>query len=228
MDQKTAYLTQEEFDALMEYSTTVPTGQMIGKQWKAQDGSGTWYLREYTKDPQGDPKMVAIETRKIEVVTARERVARALEEEREKTRKPAVGPEWAAFAEHAPALMAELMKEFIDKKSLNDRAMIRLKTKALQDLFSADTGYPPIPAISAAQQRARRGGFAGGDFGQAGVGAYMPPVAGHRADEAEQLQRAVAEAADMPPAEVPPGVVPVPGAEVAPRIPADAPVANPA
>jgi hypothetical protein len=31
---ETTYLTQKEFDTLLEYSTSIPTGTTIGKRWK--------------------------------------------------------------------------------------------------------------------------------------------------------------------------------------------------
>lgn len=31
---ETTYLTQKEFDGLLEYSTSIPTGTTIGKKWK--------------------------------------------------------------------------------------------------------------------------------------------------------------------------------------------------
>lgn len=46
-----------------------------------------------------------------------------------------------------PALMAELMKEFIEKKDLTTRSQIRLRMKALLDLVHVDTTYPPNPAM---------------------------------------------------------------------------------
>lgn len=55
-------LTQEEFDALPEYSTTIPTGKSIGKQWRRQlyfgKYRGGWVRAEYVEDP--DPEYVGI------------------------------------------------------------------------------------------------------------------------------------------------------------------------
>lgn len=52
-------LTQEEFDALPEYSTTIPTGKTIGKQWKRQLYYGQyreqWVRCEYVPDEE-DPE----------------------------------------------------------------------------------------------------------------------------------------------------------------------------
>lgn len=44
-----------------------------------------------------------------------------------------------------PAAMADLMKEFEEKKNLNDRVQIRLRMKALLDFASANTEFPPNP-----------------------------------------------------------------------------------
>ena len=47
------YLTEQEFDELLEYSCTVPTGVYIGKQWKRKvdyyDVSKGWLLGEYVQ-----------------------------------------------------------------------------------------------------------------------------------------------------------------------------------
>lgn len=65
------YVTREEFDALPEYSCTVPTGTAIGKKWKRHTpyrrpdscirpthNCGHWFMGEYVRDP--DPEMVGI------------------------------------------------------------------------------------------------------------------------------------------------------------------------
>lgn len=75
-------LTREEFDALGEYSCSLPTGTTIGKRWKknadAYQGEhsvisaaaeritgipANWYMGEYVDDP--NPKLVGIKWRKI-------------------------------------------------------------------------------------------------------------------------------------------------------------------
>lgn len=53
------FLTRAEFDGLLEYSTTLPTGQRIGKRWKARRVGG-WLIGEYTPDPKGQPGYVGI------------------------------------------------------------------------------------------------------------------------------------------------------------------------
>jgi len=77
-------LTRAEFDALLEYSCTVPTGTTIGKRWKknadAYQGQHTilskaveditglpqnWWMGEFVEDP--DPKMIGIKWRKIQL-----------------------------------------------------------------------------------------------------------------------------------------------------------------
>lgn len=50
-------LTQAEFNALLEYSTSLPTGKAIGKRWKRKQRNG-WWIGEYVKDP--DESMVGI------------------------------------------------------------------------------------------------------------------------------------------------------------------------
>lgn len=64
---ETITMTQVEFDALLEYSTTLPTGKTIGKQWKRQlyvgPKRGAWLLCEYVEDP--DPAYVGVRTREI-------------------------------------------------------------------------------------------------------------------------------------------------------------------
>jgi len=75
-DNKTAYVTREEFDELLEYSCSLPTGTTLGKRWKRDNNSGTlrprpkdttpdWYLGEYYMDetiPEGE---VGIRWRKL-------------------------------------------------------------------------------------------------------------------------------------------------------------------
>lgn len=65
-------MTQAEVDALLEYSTTLPTGKTIGKRWKRQlyagPKRGAWLLCEYVEDP--DPAYLAVSTREIRVVPA--------------------------------------------------------------------------------------------------------------------------------------------------------------
>jgi hypothetical protein len=72
-DGGTVQLTQQEFDALRDYSASLPTGTAIGKQWKRRndyyDESKGWRLGEYVE--HADPDLVGIRWRDIEVVTAR-------------------------------------------------------------------------------------------------------------------------------------------------------------
>lgn len=53
----------------------------------------------------------------------------------------------AGITEIAPEEMAELTKDFITKKSVNDRVAIRLRMKAILDYLSTDTEFPPNPLI---------------------------------------------------------------------------------
>lgn len=65
-------MTQPEVDALLEYSTTLPTGKTLGKQWKRRlyvgPKRGAWLLCEYVEDP--DPAYVAISAREIRIIPA--------------------------------------------------------------------------------------------------------------------------------------------------------------
>jgi hypothetical protein len=49
--------------------------------------------------------------------------------------------------ESAPDVMAALMKEFVEKKDVDARALIRVRMKALLDFVSVDTVFPPNPAV---------------------------------------------------------------------------------
>lgn len=71
-----AVLTRKQFDALLEYSCSLPTGTTIGKQWKCRrpyidDGNPPdWYLGEYVEDPNPEYRQkgyVGIKWRKIEI-----------------------------------------------------------------------------------------------------------------------------------------------------------------
>jgi hypothetical protein len=61
-------MTQAEIDALLEYSTTLPTGKTVGKRWKRRlflgPKAGRWVLCEYVEDP--DPEYVGIASRLIQ------------------------------------------------------------------------------------------------------------------------------------------------------------------
>lgn len=65
---ETIKMSNTEFQSLLEYSTTIPTGTTIGKRWRRNTGEG-WLMGEYIPDPQGDPGMVGIKWRKIETPT---------------------------------------------------------------------------------------------------------------------------------------------------------------
>jgi len=43
---RTAWMTQREFDRMNEYSTSMPTGVVEGKRWKRKEES-RWYMGEY-------------------------------------------------------------------------------------------------------------------------------------------------------------------------------------
>jgi hypothetical protein len=60
------------FDALLEYSCTIPDGKTIGKRWKRREPYGApvkqarWFMGEYVPDP--DPKLVYIIWTEVERV----------------------------------------------------------------------------------------------------------------------------------------------------------------
>lgn len=64
---ETVELTLSEFESLFDYSTTLPTGKTIGKQWRRRLFWGkyrhVWLLAEYIEDP--DPTMVGIKWKRI-------------------------------------------------------------------------------------------------------------------------------------------------------------------
>lgn len=54
-------LTEPEFEALLEYSTSLPTGTSVSKRWKRAvppNAPVEWWMGEYV--PHADPKMVGI------------------------------------------------------------------------------------------------------------------------------------------------------------------------
>lgn len=60
--QKSVTLTRKEFDDLLEYSSSIPTGTTIGKKWKRSQSDG-WWMGEYLESK--DEKFVDILWRKI-------------------------------------------------------------------------------------------------------------------------------------------------------------------
>lgn len=72
LDGKTAVVDQEAFDALYDYSASLPTGTTIGKRWKRRknyhDESQGWILGEYAECSPPDPQQVRIIWRELEVV----------------------------------------------------------------------------------------------------------------------------------------------------------------
>lgn len=75
-DDHTAIMSRKEFDKLLTYSTSLPTGAFIGKRWKRQeqkpDKNGwpvfidSWLMGEFAPNP--DDKIVDLIWRKIEVI----------------------------------------------------------------------------------------------------------------------------------------------------------------
>lgn len=72
-----AFMTFREFDGLLEYSCTMPTGTAVGKIWKRgvpyMEPRERWLLGEYVK--HSDPKLVGIKWREIFIVTPAGRAA---------------------------------------------------------------------------------------------------------------------------------------------------------
>lgn len=66
------WLTQEEFAALLEYSTSVPTGQVLGKRWKRRipyiGEPASWVVGEYVPDPAGKPDYIGIRWCRVEII----------------------------------------------------------------------------------------------------------------------------------------------------------------
>lgn len=53
-------LTEDEFNKLLEYSASYPTGTTVGKCWKAHLGTGEWVHLEYAGHPTDDSKVLII------------------------------------------------------------------------------------------------------------------------------------------------------------------------
>lgn len=69
VDDKSAILTQREFDDLGTYDLSLPTGTFVGKRWKRRvdprTDAGGWLLCEYAECDPPDPDRVAILYRTI-------------------------------------------------------------------------------------------------------------------------------------------------------------------
>jgi len=67
-DDTHALMNRPDFDALPEYSCSVPTGVVIGKRWKRGEPyvgpRDTWFLGEYVEVP-GRPDLARILFREI-------------------------------------------------------------------------------------------------------------------------------------------------------------------
>lgn len=63
------FMTKAEMKALLDYSTTLPTGTTVGKQWRRRDRESTsgWTMGEYLDHP--DPNKVRIRWREIALTT---------------------------------------------------------------------------------------------------------------------------------------------------------------
>lgn len=72
---KVVWLTQQEFNALPEYSCSLPTGTTLGKRWKSKriySDAPKWIMGEYTEivpDPRGSrfPDRVLIQWSEISI-----------------------------------------------------------------------------------------------------------------------------------------------------------------
>lgn len=62
LEKPVSWVTLAQFNSMLEYSTSLPTGKTIGKRWKRQilygPHKGRWLMGEYAKDP--DPEYVKI------------------------------------------------------------------------------------------------------------------------------------------------------------------------
>ena len=65
-------LSKQQFDALLEYSSTLPSETAIGKKWKRRVQfytgpriTATWYTGEYV--PSTEPGMTGIKWRRVEI-----------------------------------------------------------------------------------------------------------------------------------------------------------------
>ena len=78
--------------------------------------------------------------------------------------------------ERLPAVMGELMNEFIKHKDLNKRVEIRYRMKALLDLAFVDTIWPTNPAVkkSDGPTPARDAAMDGAQMGHNNVGVFAP------------------------------------------------------
>lgn len=65
LDDTHAFMSEQTFKGLKEYSTTIPTGRYEGKMWKGF-ANGEWYLVWFDTDE--DPDSLRIEKRKILMV----------------------------------------------------------------------------------------------------------------------------------------------------------------
>ena len=66
IDDTHAVMSQDDFEKLLDYTASQPTGTYVGKMWRAQygkPGSRKWYLCWFGKDP--DPKFLSNNYREI-------------------------------------------------------------------------------------------------------------------------------------------------------------------
>jgi hypothetical protein len=67
IDDKHAIMSQKDFDALPEYSCSLPTGTFIGKRWRRREPYTStpthWFLGEFIEI--NDPENVGIRWREI-------------------------------------------------------------------------------------------------------------------------------------------------------------------
>jgi hypothetical protein len=206
------YLTREEINS-------IPFGPIDGPglKWRERDvDENHFYVWENGGNGEA-AKIIGL----VEVVTVEQRIKaevdKIMKPKPAAPPAPTAGPMMTDLSKRVPDIMGELMKDFVERRDLNSRAQIRLRMKALLDLFSADTGYPPIPALSPSS-RMGRGAFAAGGNDYMGAPAYQvapaPPL--RAGGEADMLQREVAAAVDEQRAAAEPvDLIPAPGAPVA-------------
>lgn len=115
------------------------------------------------------------------------------------------GETMRAMLARTPDAMRELMQQFIENKDLNARAAIRLRMKALLDMVSVDTAYPPLFAPDGRRDQAPMDAFHQGP-GMRGD-AYLDPLPAAPHENLGQLDADELRALRA--------VAPIPGADAA-------------
>lgn len=71
-DKDTALMEPADFAELPEYSASIPTGVEVGKRWKrarnTYNGDDGWLMGAFEEHPSGDPELVLVLFRDLEIV----------------------------------------------------------------------------------------------------------------------------------------------------------------